>query len=152
MSVENYYVPAVSVTQATGEALLALTDKVVTFGSELVKDAPNGQAYQMSDFSSLGVTPDLKLKPEVTAPVGNIYSATIGGGYVNMSGTSMAAPHVSGAMAIVKGYVNEKYPELSKVEKENLINSLLMSTATPSYLKLHRHYGIGIRWLRIERA
>ena len=131
MSVENYYVPAVSITQASGEALLALTDKVVTFGSDLVKDAPNGQAYQMSDFSSLGVTPDLKLKPEVTAPGGNIYSATIGGGYVNMSGTSMAAPHVSGAMAIVKGYVNEKYPELSKVEKENLINSLLMSTATP---------------------
>lgn len=131
MSVENYLVPAVSITYDAGIQLLNLENKKVTFGEELLIDAPNEMAYQMSDFSSWGVTPDLKLKPEVTAPGGNIYSATIGGGYVNMSGTSMAAPHVSGAMAIVKGYVNEQYPDMSKVDKENLVNSLLMSTATP---------------------
>lgn len=131
MSVENYQIPAVSITNDAGNSLLKLEEKTVTFGNELLMDSPSDMAYQMSEFSSWGTTPDLKLKPEVTAPGGNIYSATIGGGYVNMSGTSMAAPHVSGAMAIVKGYVNEHYPDMSKVDKENLVNSLLMSTATP---------------------
>ena len=39
----------------------------------------------MSDFSSWGVSPDMRLKPEVTAPGGNIYSSVPGGGYKMMS-------------------------------------------------------------------
>ena len=50
----------------------------------------------MSDFSSWGTTDDLTIKPEITAPGGNIYS--VNGllketdGYEVMSGTSMATP------------------------------------------------------------
>ena len=52
--------------------------------------------YTMSSFSSWGVPSNLTLKPEITAPGGNIYS--INGAtpktdqYVIMSGTSMASP------------------------------------------------------------
>ena len=54
----------------------------------------------MSSFSSWGVPGSLTLKPEITAPGGQIYSvwgtnAVSGGGYnkyETMSGTSMAAP------------------------------------------------------------
>lgn len=45
----------------------------------------------MSDFSSWGPTPDLKLKPEITAHGGEITSS-VPGGYDEYSGTSMAAP------------------------------------------------------------
>ena len=63
----------------------------------------------MSDFSSWGATSELTLKPELSAPGGNIYSAIPGNQYELMSGTSMASPHVAGGMAIVKGAVEDRF-------------------------------------------
>ena len=83
----------------------------------------------MSDFSSWGVTPELTLKPDITAPGGNIKSATVNNGYTTKSGTSMAAPFASGAMAIVKQYVEQKNLAESETGKAALVSSLLMSTA-----------------------
>ncbi len=37
----------------------------------------------------------------IAAPGGNIFSTTTGGGYTRASGTSFAAPHVSGALAVI---------------------------------------------------
>ncbi len=46
---------------------------------------------------------------EVTAPGTNIFSTYLGNGYISMSGTSMAAPHVTGILALLK----EAYPTLT---------------------------------------
>src|SRR5699024_9229390 len=57
---------------------------------------PNIEAGKMSSFTSWGLTPNLDFKPEFTAPGGQIYSTVDHNEYKVKSGTSMAAPHVSG--------------------------------------------------------
>lgn len=83
----------------------------------------------MSEFSSWGPTPDLKLKPEVTAHGGEITSA-VPGGYGEQSGTSMASPNMAGVVSIIRSYLKATQPSLSTSELTQRINQLIMSTAT----------------------
>ncbi len=124
-------IPAAFVSLADGEFLAAQENKQVTI-SKTDLPLPNETAGQMSSFSSKGTTPDLKLKPEITAPGGSIYSALPGtDSYGNMSGTSMASPHMAGAAALVRQYITETYAWMNAVEVQELTNQLMMSTATP---------------------
>ncbi len=91
----------------------------------------------LSDFSSWGVTPDLKLKPEVTGVGGNIYSSVdpeisgAGAWYGTMSGTSMATPQVTGAMAVLMQYLRTEYPAFTDATLRTVAANIMMSTATP---------------------
>ena len=99
-----------------------------------IENARNGRgAYKMSDFSSWGVSPDMRLKPEVTAPGGNIYSSVPGGGYQMMSGTSMATPQMTGASAVVLERVQNDplFSSLNDRQKVDVVQNLIMGTAVP---------------------
>ena len=89
--------------------------------------------HSMSGFSSWGVTPDLRLKPEVTAPGGNIYSSVPDGAYGFMSGTSMATPQLTGASAVVLQRVQSDplFASMDARHKSDVVQNLLMGTATP---------------------
>src|ERR671914_217242 len=62
----------------------------------------NATAGQPSSFTSWGLAPSLGFKPDIAAPGGLIKSTwpLEAGGVATISGTSMAAPHVSGAAAL----------------------------------------------------
>lgn len=130
MQMYNYDLPSAFISQADGKYLVGLAeDQRKLTVSATSGSVDNPTSGEMSDFSSWGVTPELTLKPDLTAPGGNIKSATTGGGYTTKSGTSMSAPFVSGAMALVKQYVEQKDLASSETKKADLVSNLLMSTA-----------------------
>lgn len=126
-------IPAVFISKADGEAMLAASDKHVSFSKSYLAQFQDAYSGKMSDFSSWGVTPDLKLKPEITAPGGDIYSTLPGGLYGSMSGTSMASPHMAGAAVVMAQYITEELGGTGMTQQEitALSNKLLMSTAVP---------------------
>ena len=131
MSLATDGVPAAFISQADGEAMLAAADHHLSVAPGKVV-APSSK-YSMSSFSSWGVTPDLRLKPEVAAPGGNIYSSVPGGTYEFMSGTSMATPQMAGVSALVLQRVQNDplFASMSARDKVDVVQNLIMGTAAP---------------------
>ena len=140
----NYTAPYVSMLQADGEYIKASSEKHTTdsglvyytgampVGASAAVNHASADYYTMSSFSSWGVPGSLEMKPEITAPGGNIYSLKDGGTYQNMSGTSMAAPQITGMAALVAQYIRaNKLTEKTGLTARALAQSLLMSTAEP---------------------
>ena len=103
----------------------------ITWTDEVVVES-NPTGNLISTFSSYGLAPDLSLKPDLGAPGGLIYSTMIDGaepgvagtaGYAVLSGTSMAAPHVAGAVALFL----QARPEVPR----DRVRDALMNTAEP---------------------
>jgi subtilisin family serine protease len=106
-------------------------DEAIVVGS-VHKDNPH--TFGTSYFSSRGPTADGRQKPDVVAPGERILSCrhevfggvakTVDDLYLHMSGTSMAAPHVSGLLACFLSLHGEfiGYPDRVK--------EILLSTST----------------------
>ncbi|MFB9630487.1 S8 family serine peptidase [Nonomuraea helvata] len=95
---------------------------------------------QLAEFSSRGPRMgDHAIKPDVTAPGVNIMAAaaqgTADGPYVAHDGTSMAAPHVAGAAAILA----QRHPDWSGEQ----LKAALISSAAPQAGATHFQQGAG---------
>jgi len=120
----------------TGNAELAITVGATH------RDSPH--TYGVSFFSSKGPTGDGRLKPDLVAPGERITSCAAGGhlesmgevlsdvqateipaAYIDDSGTSMAAPHVSGAIAACLS-IRREY-----IGRPEEIKRIFLDTATP---------------------
>ena len=138
---ESKRIPAISINMKAGEAMVAAAKAGNGLTGTFTINTIDYQAGPfMSEFSSWGPTPDLKLKPEITAHGGEITS-TVPGGYGEQSGTSMASPNMAGFATLVRSYVDQEMAaEVQRVMQEynvqesvainRLVNQLTMSTAT----------------------
>jgi subtilisin family serine protease len=106
---------------STVNAPAAIYDESFSVGATDIND-------NIASFSSRGpVTVDgsNRMKPEISAPGSNIRSSLPGTGYGNLSGTSMAAPHVAGLV----GLLISAQPSLAGEVDE--IETLIQDTALP---------------------
>ncbi len=83
-------------------------DEVISVGGT----ADKGNLYGASNYGS---------RLDICAPGSLVYTTSVNNDYTETSGTSLAAPHISAALALLK----EKYPEYSPKE----LKSVLMASA-----------------------
>ena len=132
---EEADLPLLVVTDAVGRELRAYIARAgsaarVRF-TRTIEEVPTPPRV-LTDFSSAGPTPfDLLLKPDVAAPGEAILSSVprassdYPGAFASWAGTSMAAPAVTGVVALVR----ERHPAWTPAQ----IRAALIDSAVPSY-------------------
>jgi subtilisin family serine protease len=103
---------------------------------------PYNASFPIASFSSRGptnCTPSgaSAIKPDISAPGVDTYSSVPGGGYSSYSGTSMASPHINGAVALML----QANPDLSVEEVKEILYVTAMDLGTAGE---DNSYGHGI--------
>ncbi len=114
---ETMPIPVAAISKEAGLALKQqLKNKSMLIRIHLIEETDI-----LADFSSRGpVTSTWEIKPDIVAP-GVAINSTIPGGYLSLQGTSMAAPHIAGAAALIK----QAHPDWTPAE----IKAAIMNTA-----------------------
>ena len=131
MNLTTQDMPAAFISQADGQAMLDAPEHTLSITEGQV--LPQSTIYEASEFSAWGVSPDLRLKPEIAAPGGEVFSSIPDGAYEQSSGTSMATPQMAGVSTIVLQRVQSDplFASMSARQKADVVQNLIMGTARP---------------------
>lgn len=129
------YIPMLAISKEDGEKLLKITEET-TSPKIQIKFEKYHNLGLMASFSAEGPTPDLNLKPDLTAPGYNVLSSAPGDSYSYASGTSMSAPHVSGGAALMK----QLHPDWTPREIKSILTNYSEKLIDPSTNKPYSIY------------
>ena len=131
MNLTTQDMPAAFISQADGQAMLDAPEHKLSIAEGQV--LPQSTIYEASEFSAWGVSPALRLKPEIAAPGGEVFSSIPDGAYEQSSGTSMATPQMAGVSAVVLQRVQSDplFASMSARQKADVVQNLIMGTARP---------------------
>ncbi|MEK3658519.1 S8 family serine peptidase [Paenibacillus sp. FSL F4-0236] len=144
------YIPTYGITQADGKKIKAQLDAA----KDIISYYIGLEVNQLANFSSMGPgMPDYLIKPDVVAPGVNInstipsWSGDYEHAYGLKSGTSMATPHVVGAVALLLSENSDLKP--------NEIKALLMNNADPIFNRDGNPYSLyqqGAGLINLEKS
>jgi subtilisin family serine protease len=100
---------------------IAIYDATFTTGGTTITD----ELWSGSSRGPVTVDGSNRLKPNISAPGQNVRSSLKGGGYGQLTGTSMASPHVAGSVALLWN----AWPDLQR--DITTTKTLLQNTADP---------------------
>jgi serine protease AprX len=125
----------------SGPNCSTVSDPPAIYDAAYTVGAYSSSTGSIASFSSRGpVTADGtgRSKPDITAPGVAVRSAYLNDGYLSMSGTSMASPHVAGAVALLwsahptlRGNVNETEAVLNE-SAVDVASALCGSSGVPN--------------------
>ena len=148
-------VPVVMISNSDGAALvsdaMANGSTPITWTAETTS-APNPTGGLMSGFSSYGTSADMRVKPDLAAPGGSIYSTypLEKAPYASLSGTSMASPHVAGAAALMLEADPTLTPGQTKEKLQNSAKPLPFNLAPAAGLDVVHKQGAGM--IHVDKA
>lgn len=99
------------------------------------------EPFTIADFSSRGPAgrncgpAENRTKPEISAPGVYIYSATPGGSYRYLDGTSMAGPHVAGVVALMRA----ADPDLDVITIKHVLMATAQDLGDPGEDEIYGH-------------
>lgn len=135
-------IPGVMIARDLGRQIKSMLSEGKIVGVNFASDKKIEQPElidKITDFSSRGPRSlDAAIKPEITAPGSYILSAKSGSGHegVAHSGTSMAAPHVTGIVALLKQF----RPEFSEEDVRSALtgSGKILSKSGDQYYSVAR--------------
>ncbi len=123
-------IPAISISKADGKKLASASNRQLSFDTDYTLLEESSTAGKISEFASRGATPSLTIKPDIATVGGQVLSTINNGKYGASSGTSMAAPQLTGICALLL----EKLYDDGHITTEDLsltVRTALMNTAVP---------------------
>ncbi|WP_394263900.1 S8 family serine peptidase [Trueperella sp.] len=130
--VEEYTLFSASIYRSDGLAMREALEAGRTVTVQFTTDqevVPYADGWRGSSFTSWGPTPSLEFKPNIAGIGGSVYSTVNNDQYGVKSGTSMAAPNVSGVSALLVQEFRDRYPNLSGNELADRLEIALQNTA-----------------------
>ena len=130
---KRVHIPSLAMSLQDGEVLRTTKNKAINFtGKPTVLQNP--KYGEISSFTTYGLTAYGDLKPDLVAPGGSIYSTQNSkDSFTSMSGTSQAAPHVAGSIALLREYMDKdpKFKDIGHEDMAAVVKTLLMNSAVP---------------------
>ncbi len=137
--------PVVSISKEDGEWLLEQLEE--SKDRQFARTIYRNEEDFIAPFSSRGpVTQTWEVKPDLVAP-GVSIDSTVPKGYLGLNGTSMSAPHVAGAAALVKQAHPDWNPDQVKAALMNTAKKLMNEDGEPYY-----PYEQGAGRLQVDKA